>query len=96
MKTLADFKRATQIGTWWNCYHVGSDNDLGTRQIIFKNTVKITFQNPDNSESRLNYPQRDLIEFHGDEVRIFTRPCLLNNWPRRHILTYKMINKEII
>ncbi len=91
MKTLTDFKKALQLGTVWNCLHVASNNSLGDREIVFKNTVKVGFKTDRGSISYLHLPKASEIEFHDGEAHIFHPACKLNDWPRRHALTYKQV-----
>lgn len=88
MKTLADLKRAMVIGSKWHTFHVLYEvRDLGIREIGFRDTVKVGFKKGDNF-SYFDFPTADLVEFHGDEVRVYVPADKYNDTPKRHILTY--------
>lgn len=101
MKTLADFKRALTIGSKWSCVHELHHCDYGTREIVFKDSVKVGFKVIDGflkgmKVSYLYFPKADLIEFHEQEVHIFCPKNEMFEKPRTHILTYKMVKNEIL
>lgn len=72
MKTLADFKRALQVGSKWECMHVPTGTNLGFREVAKTKSNGVGFGMPDGRVSWLYFPKASEIEF--DEygyVRIY-------------------------
>lgn len=90
MKTLADLKRAMQIGTTWRGVNHYYGIELGNRPITKANSVGVYFETTRSDgktfDSFMEWPKANYVEFGDDgEVKIFT------TWqdnPRFHLLSY--------
>lgn len=97
MKTLADFKRALVVGSRWHCFHELHSSNYGDREVVFRDSVKVGFKATEGvligKISYLYFPKANLVEFHGDEVRIFYPADAMYDLPIRHVLTYSLVNE---
>ncbi len=71
MKSLADLKRAMQLGTKWDCFHNYYHKNMGVREIsiVQKNGVafKTTREDGTTCNSWFYFPKARELEFVGDD-----------------------------
>ena len=86
MKTIADFKRAMQIGTKWHTTHQWIDSngdmldpikDMGIRECRLHNTVNFGFKTDHGTISYSSWPKKAELAFDNDTVVIKTSFCQL-------------------
>jgi hypothetical protein len=89
MKTLADLKRAMEVGTKWKGVNHYYPCHFGVRPITKKNSVGVYFETVREDrivECLLEWPKASNVEFGEDgEVKIF---CKWGDDERYHLLSY--------
>ncbi len=94
MKTLADFKRALQIGTKWHATYVPNNRDMGIRTVCLVQGGSVGFLREDSTApedlSYLDFPKaQDFAVNANGEVEIYQRYC--ESSERVLLLKYKQI-----
>ncbi len=92
MKTLADFKRALQIGTKWEGYNCYNQQSLGIREVSIRRSERFAFRIINSAgevrDSWCDFPKAKDIKFREDgTVEIWQM------WSNEYqlLLTYKQI-----
>lgn len=92
MKSLADIKRAMQVGSVWHGYSHLFNEDLGEREISIRQTNMVAFKTPKKgtenefSDSWWEFPKASNIKFIDEN----TFDVLVGGEKR---LTYKLIKQ---
>ncbi len=96
MKTLADLKRAMQLGTLWECFHHASNKSRGVRMITLAQTNAVAFNTP-SKRSWFDFPLAKDLKFKDDgSVEVYDLLYDSKEQKENYILklTYKQI-KEV-
>lgn len=76
IKTIADFKRAMQPGTFWKTTHkyIGrnpsSSKSLGIRECVLNNSVDFGFKSSTNYISHSAWPKKSEFSVNNDTIII--------------------------
>ena len=95
MKTLADFKRALELGSVWMRKHVNEDKWV-ERKVIKTGSTFVCFAGEDTKHAEngvtFTFPKASEFEINEKgEAEIYYAASEIYNLPRRLILTYRMV-----
>ena len=80
MRTLADFKKAMQLGTSWHAYNHLSKCDMGVRVVSKAQSNRFAFRTTRNTDSWCEFPKANDIEFVDvNTVNIYERNAETKN-----------------
>lgn len=90
MKTLADFKRALEVGSMWLAHNHRYNSSFGVRKLAEVKSTKFGFENVNKdgsvTVSWCDFPKACNIEFvDGGEVKIYVQWAVDE---RFHLLSY--------
>jgi len=94
MKTLADFKRAMQIGSQWYRKHV-HENDWTERTVTKVGSGYVSVATNEGKEVRLDFPKASEFEVNANGEAEIYWPAVYSTYdnslqsPRRLVLTYR-------
>jgi len=78
MKAIADFRRATTVGSRWRCvnhlYPSVSGDRLVTKQLTRSICYEATKTDGSIVTGWLDYPKADAVSFDGDSIRFLVEP----------------------
>jgi len=84
IKTIADFKRAMQLGTKWHTTHkytngpyTSPTKDMGVRECGLHYTIDFGFKTDHDTISHCTWPKKAQFRMDGDTVVITTSFCQL-------------------
>ncbi len=89
MKTLADFKRAMQVGTVWYRKHV-NEKEFVKRTIASVHSNHVYVMDEEGKKAMLDFPKATEFEINEKgEAEIYWPASEVYEKPRRLILTYR-------
>lgn len=98
MKSFAEFKRACTVGRKLHTIHHGYQTfpwkqpmDMGVREISIVQSNAIAFRTDRGTDSWLHWPKASMVEVEGVTLKVYEE---LRENPRRHILTYTLVDLQ--
>lgn len=94
MRTLADFKRAIEVGTKWEGFNYLYNRSMGVREVSKVKSGKFSFRTIRESgeivDSWMDFPKASEIEFkEGDMVTIYYIDSYTKE--RKPMMSYKKV-----